>query len=516
MKSFCKIGRINGGMNRFLLEITAFIVGGVIMILELVGSRILAPFVGTSIFVWTSLIGIVLGSLSLGYYLGGKMADKRPTYKNLSSIIFLAAIFIFLLTVTKTIVLSSLQALFPDVRISSTIAALVLFSFPSTLLGMVSPYTVKLKMKELSSSGATVGSLYALSTVGSILGTFLTGFFLMAYLGETKILLSIAAVLALLSFLVFSKEVAGRKIFFLSLLLLSFLRSDVIGSVWWLPGLINVDTSYNKVWIYEDQDDVGRKIRRMNVNNELSSAMFLENDELVYDYTKYYRLAAHFKPGLKSSLMMGGAGYSYPKDYLKRFPEAKIDVVEIDPDLTRLAKKYFRLEETPRLTVYHEDGRTFLNTATKKYDAIFIDAFKSYSIPYQLTTFEAVGKIYELLMEEGIVLVNIVSALEGEKGRFLRAEYATYLKVFPQSYLFWVESRDDVLGVQNIMLLAMKSDRKPVFQSDNLELDTYLSHVWRKEIKTDLPVLTDDFSPVDHYQQKVLVSGDSSLKDKSR
>ena len=175
-------------MNKFLLEFVVFVCGVVVMIFEIVGSRILGPYLGTSIFVWTSLIGIILGSLSLGYWLGGIIADKKPSYVLLSWIILLAALFIGLTITGKDIVLRNLPVLFGGIRTQSIIASLCLFAPTSILLGMVTPYAVKLKIKDIKTSGKTVGNLYAISTIGSIIGTFLAGFFLIPSFGSTNIL----------------------------------------------------------------------------------------------------------------------------------------------------------------------------------------------------------------------------------------------------------------------------------------------------------------------------------------
>jgi spermidine synthase len=203
--------------------------------------------------------------------------------------------------------------------------------------------------------------------------------------------------------------------------------------------------------------------------------------------------------------MIGGAGYSYPKDYLKKFPDARLDVIEIDPMLTELAKRYFNLKDDKRLVIYHEDGRTFLNRTKKKYDVIFGDAFTSYyALPYQLTTRETVQKMYEMLNDDGVILINIISSIEGEKGKFLRAEYATFKTVFPQVYLFPVNEFNDGSKVQNIMLIALKSKQKPAFRNNDPELNKYLQHLWKTEIKKDVPILTDDYAPVDAYTMKII------------
>jgi spermidine synthase len=203
--------------------------------------------------------------------------------------------------------------------------------------------------------------------------------------------------------------------------------------------------------------------------------------------------------------MIGGAGYSFPKDYLKRFRDATLDVVEIDPGFTVLARRYFGLKDDPRLTIHHEDGRTFLNKTHKKYDVFLGDAYRSfYSLPYQLTTVEAVRRIYSALTDDGVAMVNMISSIEGDKGRFLRAEYATFRAVFPQVYLFPVKNPTDGLVVQNIMLVALKSKEKPSFRNSDPELNAYLHQLWAREITSDMPLLTDDYAPVDNYMIKVI------------
>ncbi|MFH1533488.1 MAG: fused MFS/spermidine synthase, partial [Nitrospirota bacterium] len=163
-------------MKKYILEIIVFFSGAIVMVLELVGSRVLAPYVGTSILVWTSLIGIILGSLSLGYYLGGRIADKKASFRILAFILFSAAILITLTTLIKSPVLTFIQTSIRDLRTASVVATILLFTPASIALGMVSPYSVKLKLHRLEATGRTVGNLYALSTIGSIVGTFLAGF----------------------------------------------------------------------------------------------------------------------------------------------------------------------------------------------------------------------------------------------------------------------------------------------------------------------------------------------------
>lgn len=182
------------------METTVFICGAIVMVVELVGSRILAPYLGTSIFVWTNLIGVILTSLSLGYHLGGKVADKKASYQLLSSIIFAAGCIVIASALLSSALLSVLEI--GNIWLGSVVATTVLFAPQSVLLGMVSPLAVRLRLKSLDKLGTTVGNLYALSTLGSILGTFLAGYFLIAFLGSTKILFVCATILILVSLLV--------------------------------------------------------------------------------------------------------------------------------------------------------------------------------------------------------------------------------------------------------------------------------------------------------------------------
>ncbi len=169
---------------KFILELTVFVCGALVMIYEIIGSRLISPYLGASTYVWTSLIGVILGALSLGYWLGGKFADKRPDIKALTSVIFLAGGLVSVTILLKDLILSFITQAPIGLELKSMFAALLLFAPASVLLGFVTPYAVKLKMSSLKDSGKTVGRLYALSTVGSILGTFLAGFFLIPFVGS--------------------------------------------------------------------------------------------------------------------------------------------------------------------------------------------------------------------------------------------------------------------------------------------------------------------------------------------
>lgn len=476
-----------------LLKVTVFISGASVMILELVGARVLAPYLGTSIIVWTSLLGVVMASLSAGYYLGGKAADIKADYKVLAYIIFLAGISVGAVAVFKPVVLVLVQSAVTDIRWGSLLSAFILFTPANIFLGAVSPYAVKLYFSGPKHIGAAVGNLYAVSTVGSIVGTYLTGFLFISYFGNTNLIFSLAALLVFLSLFVYPAKMKIRcfmVLFFSAMPLLnSNLHSSFVSS-----GFLDIDTQYNRVWIVDSTDPLtGRPVRSLSTGARfIQSAMYLDGDDLAVEYTKFFNIADYFKSNIKKALMIGGGAYSYPKNFLLEHKNAEVDVAEIDSGLTKLAKQFFGLEDSPRLQVSHQDGRVFLDRTDRRYDAVFIDAFAS-SVPFHLTTKEFVGEVFEHLNDGGVVAMNIVGSIEGDTGRFLRAEYATYKLFSDFVYIFPVQYPEDGTKTQNIILVAIKGDLAK----------TSIASRWQKDIVLDVPVLTDNFAPVDQYLVKV-------------
>lgn len=489
-------------MRKYSLELVVFLCGAALMILELAGSRVLAPYIGTSIVVWTSLIGVIMGALSLGYYVGGKLADKNPTAMKLALVILAASVFVFTIIPLNSLILSFIQEVIHNLYAGAIIATIFFFSIPSFLLGIVSPYAVRLKVKDFDYTGRTVGNLYAISTIGSIAGTFAAGFLLIPFLGTINILYFTTAILVFASLIISGQKLLKTKILFILLLLAVIIFSLVRSAKAEVGQFLDVDSQYNRIWLYSFMmPGVKRPILGLSTDPfGVQSGMFLDrDDDLAFPYCKYYRLGDVLNPAIKNALMIGGAAYSYPKDFLKKHAGANLDVVEIDSKMTELAYKYFNLKDDPRLSIYHEDARVFLNNNKKKYDAIYVDAFNSHlSIPYQLTTVEAVKKISDSLNDKGAVIVNIISSIEGDRGKFLRAEYATYKAVFPQLYLFRVKNIDPY-KIQNLILVAVKSDAPANLKSNNAELYSMLDNLWRQPVLNDLPILTDDFAPVDYY-----------------
>ncbi|MDD2807188.1 MAG: fused MFS/spermidine synthase [Patescibacteria group bacterium] len=478
------------------LEIMIFISGAVIMILELIGSRILAPYLGTSIFVWSSLIGVILGALSLGYYLGGRLSVAKADLKTLALILFIAGVSIAFIGIFKDTILYQSAKL--GVKLGSVVATILLFSTTSVILGMVSPYAIKLKVKDLQNSGNVAGRLYALSTLGSIFGTFTAGFLLIPNFGSTNIVYGLSIILILTSLL------GGINTF---KILLLFLISSIWLNTFILPSKFKyeTDSAYSHIKVEDVMTKDGQPARLLILATEVNSIIYLDSDKLLTDYVKYYRLDTLFNPGIKNSLTLGGGAYTSPQDYQRRFPDNNMDVVEIDPKVTQTARTYFGLKDNPKLNIIHEDGRIFLNNNTKKYDSIYGDAFSSYySIPFQLTTSEAIKKIYDSLNEDGLYALNFIGAISGSKSIFFQAEIKTLAKFFPQLYIFPnIDQNLNSTLVQNIVIFASKKTTRiakgELVATATPELKSLANNLTAININTNSITLSDNYAPVDNY-----------------
>lgn len=499
---------LNNFRDKFLLEIVVFTSGALVMIYEIIGSRILAPYIGTSTYVWTSLIGVILASLSLGYWLGGKTADRKPDLRVLSGVMFAGAALLSVTVLLHSFVLSVISISSLGLELKSIVAALILFAPASVLFGFVTPYAVRLKMQRIEDAGKTVGRLYALSTVGSILGTFSAGFVLLPFVGSIRTLYLLTAILFALSLLLAPFKLSTVNVFVILLLPSAILLNEIF--VYFLSknyDLHDFDTEYSRIQVFNSTDVLTKKPIRVFATDPRStqSAMFLDSNNLVSKYAQFYHLLRHFNPDFQNTLIIGGAGYSFPKEYLRAYPAKKIDVVEIDSQVTEIARHLFRLSDSPDLRIFHEDGRVFLNKIEKKkYDVVLIDAFGSlYSIPFQLTTREAVGQINKGLADDGVVIMNLISAVKGDGSLFLQAEYKTYAEIFPSVSIFKVnaEKADDVS--QNLILVASKSAKVSLETSDE-EISALLENLYEKPLEITVPAFTDDLAPVEYYNSRAL------------
>lgn len=485
-------------------ELVAFSSGAFVMIFEILWSRIVWPYIGTSLFVWTSLIALILWALSLWHYYGGLLSDKRASFQDIALVFLGCAFALCLLIAFKEHILLFIVQRISDIRLSSIIIAFILFSPVSFLLGMLSPIVTKIRMTRIETWGQVIGKIWSIGTIGSIIGTLGAGFFLIPFFGVHTLLLLLAWACIILSWICEPKKYIWFQIFTVICLMFQYFLFEREQLLEKKSGTYTYDTPYSHITISEVTDTQnGKKVRNLQIDNITHAGMFLENNDLVYEYTKYYHLHDVLFPTSKKVLLLWGAAYSYPKNFLESYPDKTLDVVEIDEKISEIAQKHFRLEENPRLKIYHEDARVFLNRNQEKYDVILGDAFGSYfSVPYQLTTQEVVQKKYDMLSESGVVLLNLIGSLSGETSLFVNAEYNTYKTIFDEVFLLPVRSID-AQRVQNIILVAAKNKESLSFDTKNKEYAYYLSK--KQYLNTpNRQILTDNFAPVDYYVGKMI------------
>ncbi len=496
----------------WLLHAVVFICGAVLMGLEIVGSRILAPYFGNSIFVWGSLISVVLAALSLGYWLGGIVADRWPRLSVLGSLIAVPGLMIALLpfaypALNQAIAVSDLGA-----RLSPLLSSLILFLVPSIFLGTISPFAVRLQARAVASVGTTAGGLYAVSTAGSILGTLVTAFYLIAVLGVANIVHALGITLLLVAALAFF---GGRRMGRAALTLAVI--GVVLGTLTWRartqaaePGLLlDTDSFYNHIRVSEDGET-----RYIDFDNLRQSAMVLSDPwELRLRYTRFLALALTCQPDPKRVLVIGLGGGSFPKRLYRDFPQVRIDVADIDPKVVAIATHYFQVPEDSRLHLFVQDGRRFVKETNSKYDLIFLDAYNSDTIPFHLTTREFYRELEAHLAPGGVVVSNIIGSLRGPSSQFFRAMYKTLAETFPTVYVVPTYGGGQIMPADeiNIILIATQ-DRTRLNRAEFMaragrvggklvpssDLFEYASHLLEVPIEvSDVPVLTDNFAPVD-------------------
>lgn len=485
-------------MKKYLLEITTFIAGATGMIIELVASRILSPYLGNSNLIWTCIIGMMLAFMSIGYFIGGKISDKQPKRNLLSLFLLNSATFISLIPMIEIYAIEPISKTNLNLSLIAIICSTITFGIPSMFLATASPFAVKLKDKDMEEIGGVSGRMSALSTIGSIVGTFLAGFVLIPKLGVKNIILLVVIVLVILSYLIYEdKDVkySIKMIATLIILILIVLTGKKIFLQKHNDMILDTDSEYSRIWIKKFTNNSGKEYNTLEVDTGYESIASGEKN-LTADYLKYYDLFNYYQENTENVLMIGGAAYTYPSYFLEQYKDKKIDVVEIDPKMTEIAEKYFDLNtQNENLNIYHEDGRRYLNTTPKKYDCILIDAFKGLNVPFQLTTEEALIRVQKSLNENGVVITNLISALDGKNANFIKYEYATYKKVFEDVKVFKVQNgmfNDNEL--QNLILVGFKSK----VTTPNAEDNNY-QNLLKNEIldfKTDKQAVTDDLCSV--------------------
>ncbi len=501
-------------MLRLLLNIIVFVSGAVLMALEIVGSRVLAPYFGNSIFVWGSLISVVLAALSVGYYWGGVLSEKNPSFARLLLLLVVPGAMIFTLPFFYPTVNLWIAENDFGPRLNPLLAGSIFFLVPGVFLGAVSPYAIRLAATALSTVGLTAGTLYALSTCGSIFGTLFTAFYLIPVLGVANIIHALGITLVLLALVMWPLARERQALLraaakTAAVLVLSALAFVIPPNAWSIyKTLLEKDTFYHHIRVQQDDE-----ARYLYFDQTLQSAMNLDDPTaLRLVYSKYVSLGFAFRPDARKTLVVGLGGGSVPKKWQKEFPAVDIDVAEIDPEVIQIAKKYFSFQEGKNLRAYAQDGRLFLTRSGQRYDIILLDAYFKDSIPFHLTTKEFFAVTNQKLAPNGVVVMNIIGAVTGPGGKITRSVVKTLRGIFSQVYIFAVRRPDNASldTIQNVILVATRENqrldiREIVKRAGGLSAtlfpralnDIAVAYVDGKIIDDDVPILTDDYAPTD-------------------
>jgi predicted membrane-bound spermidine synthase len=500
-----------------------FIASFCTLVIELVAGRVLAPYVGVSLYTWTSIIGVVLAGISAGAWAGGWIADRRPEASTLGWLLIASGIAALLIGPATTL-LAADDGVLTAWGIAMTllqrvvVLSFLLFFLPAFFLGMISPVAVRLAVRDLESAGRTVGRLYALSTLGSIAGTFFTGFYLVATFG-TRATLTGTGVALIVTALLFGGLFGRRS----KAAVVTILAAAALYALVSTPALAPPDQEYplevratGTVHFEESEyytiqvdrsvrPDTGAPVNALHLDHLVHSYADLEDPSyLEYGYLEIFNQVidqrASTKPHLRLQFV-GGGGYTLPRLVETTHPVAEIDVVEIDPAVTRVARRYFGVPRDTTIRTANEDARWFSMRDGAPYDAIFIDAFNDLSVPYHLTTREYTLDLRRRMTPDGVLAANVID--DFENGRFLASYARTLQSIFGAGNVaVIVEAEGDqtsgrstfvVLASQDLgtLLAPIGAASEEVRVIAGADLAAYIAE--RKGI-----VLTDDYAPVDN------------------
>lgn len=511
--------------NGYLL-LTVFVSGMTTLGTELSASRLLDPFFGNSMVVWASIIGLMLLYLTVGYYLGGRWADRDPRPSTLFQITAWGAFLVGVVPFVSRPVLSwSVQGLAQfnvGLLAGSFIGVLILFSLPITLLGTVSPFTIRLLLSDVKRGGDVAGSIYALSTLGSLIGTFLPVLVLIPNLGTRMTFFTFSIVLLLVSlgglFLSQSKRALAYTAMPVILIALNLFWST--GPIKPTSGLVyETESSYNYIQVIQQSDAQGGYWTALQLNegqgiHSLYNPNYHEFPLVdgIWDYfliAPYFNNPPHRAGDVESLLLIGSAAGTVSKSYTAIYGPIPIDNVEIDPEIVAAGREWFDMTE-PNVQTYAQDGRYFLANTANTYDVIGVDAYRPPYIPFHLTTQEFFQEIYDHLNEDGVMVINagrtetdysLIDALGG-----------TMKSVFPNVYVIDAPDYGSTLG--NSLVVATKQPTQidnfleNVTRLEHPQLRTvaaraYNSRIW--ELESGEIIFTDDKAPVEQVIHQLII-----------
>ena len=505
-------------MRNWFLLLIVFVCGMTTMAVEMCASRLLAPYFGTTLIIWANLIGLILIYLTVGYYLGGRLADRFPRETVLYTLVAVAGFAIGLVPFVARPILYVAALGFAQYSVGlfagSLVGVLLLFSLPMILLGCVSPFAIRLQLHRLSSGGHTAGSIYALSTVGSILGTFLPVLVLIPAIGTATTILGFAIVLLGVATIGLARGRAWKRAGSAALLLLALLALGLLfppGAVRPVQdmtgGLVPVELVYEDESAYNYIQVVRWGTSTNLILNEGHAVHSIYDPEhlLTNGPWDYFLLAPFFYPDtdeddVGSLCLLGLAAGTTARQFTVVFgPDVRIDGVEIDPQIIDVGRRHFAMTE-PNLNAIAQDGRFFINTTDQKYDVVGIDVYRQPYIPFQMTTVEFFTEVNRHLTDRGGVVIN-VGRTPGDD-RLVQVLASTMRAVFPSVYII------DVADRWNSVVFATKQPT----EAANLLANMRAGHMRERHLQavfvSGLPTLrafptptvrpfTDDWAPVE-------------------
>jgi spermidine synthase len=501
-----------------LIYFVAFVTGAIVMSFEMLGSRYLSPYFGGGIYTWASLISTVLAALCVGYFLGGSFADRYPSLAALGATVSVGSVYLLFLPAFADRILRFFVEGIDDIKWGSLVASLTIMFFPVTLLGMYSPFAIRLLLPSKQNSGVVSGTVYGVSTAGSILGTLGTTFFLIPLIGSRAITFTLGVLGIIAGALLVANawwgwrrtQIGALAVLFAAhalLLPVSPVQAEELfdpqiraGMLEHKNGLItHVETAYNDIFVSKEQSVLTMAFQWKGWRFHESEVNLADPDDLPMLYARAMSIATIFPQDVKRVLILGLGAGSIPL-YLGRFlPDATIDTVELDPGVIDVAKKYFGLRETNRFHLIESDGRVFLNRHSEPYDLIIADAFTGSYIPFHLMTKEFYQLVRERLAPHGVAGINI---LPGAK---LFDSNVRTLKLVFDSLDFFHSGDDEVVVIGRLdpfteaetQQRAIAAQERYKFRFDVSQLVTARRIAVPKALTGE--VLTDDFAPVNVY-----------------
>ena len=424
------------------LELLVFLVGIVTLGAEIAAVRLMAPFFGASTFIWANTIAVVLLSLAAGYWLGGRLATRHPDRRSLHRLLLAAAIAIALVPFVAQplldVAVSAFDAIAVGAFLASLAGVLVLVAVPVALLGAVSPWAIRLAVARVEDAGRTTGRMYALSTAGSLLGTFLAALLLVPEIGSQRTFVVFAVVLAAVAVPGLSPAAAVAPVVLFGLLAVPVGTIKESGDE---QVVYETETSYQYVRVVERG---GERHLELNEGRGIHSVYrpdtVLTGD--IWDGYLVLPLASLRSPPRRIAILGNGGGTTV-RAYARYFPATEIDAVEIDGDLNDIGRRYFGLRDRPGLRLYAQDARPFLRRTGRRYDAIFIDAYRQPYIPFYLATREFFELARRHLTPGGVIVLN---AAHPERSVALEQVLsATLADVFPTVMRYPIEPTNTLL-----------------------------------------------------------------------